>query len=117
MLTQMEAYQGIFIATTNLMRNLDQAALRRFDFKLEFSPLRPEQAWKLFQAHCAQMGLPCPDSLRSEVARIKQLVAGDFAVAVKQARITPFADAQALLASLQLECSLKEGGKGAMGFV
>ena len=49
--------------------------------------------------------------------RIKQLVAGDFAVAIKQARITPFADAPALLASLQLECSLKEGGKGAMGFV
>ena len=117
MLTQMEAYQGIFIATTNLMRNLDQAALRRFDFKLEFSPLRPEQAWKLFQAHCAQLNLPCPDELRSEVARIRQLVAGDFAVAAKQARITPFADAQALLASLQLECSLKEGGKGAMGFV
>lgn len=117
MLTQMESYRGIFVATTNLMNNLDQAALRRFDFKIEFAALRPDQAWRLFQAHCAQMGLDCPGSLKAELLRIKQLVPGDFAVAVKQSRILPFADAEALLRTLQSECSLKEGAKGAMGFV
>ena len=117
MLTQMEAYRGIFVATTNLMRNLDQAALRRFDFKLEFGPLLPEQAWKLFQAHCAQMGLDCPAALKPEIARIRQLAAGDFATAAKQAKIVPFADAAALLAALREEGSLKEGAKGMLGFV
>ena len=117
MLTQMEAYRGIFVATTNLMNNLDQAALRRFDFKIEFSALRPDQAWRLFQAHCAQMSLSCSEELKADVLRIRQLVPGDFAVAVRQARIMPFADAVAFLKSLQTECSLKEGSKGAMGFV
>lgn len=47
MLTQMEAFDGIFIASTNLMDNLDSAAMRRFDVKLEFKPLAPNQAWLL----------------------------------------------------------------------
>src|SRR5207237_682577 len=31
MLTQMESFSGLLVASTNLMRGLDQAALRRFD--------------------------------------------------------------------------------------
>ena len=33
LLTQMESFSGLFIASTNLMRGLDQASLRRFDLK------------------------------------------------------------------------------------
>lgn len=47
MLTQMEAYSGVFVASTNLMENLDQAALRRFDFKVEFGYLQPGR-----RGHC-----------------------------------------------------------------
>src|SRR5690606_23212189 len=47
MLTQMESYEGVFIATTNLMANLDQAALRRFDLKVKFDYLHAAQAWEL----------------------------------------------------------------------
>ena len=43
MLAQMENFDGDFIATTNLMDNLDKASLRRFDLKLEFDYLQPEQ--------------------------------------------------------------------------
>lgn len=117
MLTQMENYPGIFVATTNLMANLDQAALRRFDFKIEFSHLRHDQAWQLFQAHCAALGLDCPGSLKAELSRIRQLAPGDFATAERQARIIPFADAAALLEAVRRECSLKEGSQSAMGFV
>jgi transitional endoplasmic reticulum ATPase len=45
MLTQMEAFPGIFVASTNLMDNLDPAALRRFDIKVKFGYLTAEQAW------------------------------------------------------------------------
>ena len=41
MLTQMESYRGLFIASTNLMQGLDQATLRRFDLKVKFDFLRP----------------------------------------------------------------------------
>lgn len=40
MLTQMESFEGIFIASTNLMSSLDEAALRRFDLKMRFDYLK-----------------------------------------------------------------------------
>src|SRR5690606_38701722 len=43
-LTQLEAFNRLLIATTNLMDNLDQAALRRFDYKIQMDYLRPCQA-------------------------------------------------------------------------
>jgi SpoVK/Ycf46/Vps4 family AAA+-type ATPase len=49
LLVQMENFEGISICSTNLMNDLDTAALRRFDFKLEFSYLTPKQAWKLLK--------------------------------------------------------------------
>lgn len=116
MLTQMEAFNGIFVASTNLMGNLDQAALRRFDFKIEFGYLRGEQAWAMFCAHAEKMGLAVSGSLKAELIRLKNVAAGDFAVLAKQARITPFADSEALFKALQAECAMKEGAKGAMGF-
>ncbi|SSY70581.1 AAA family ATPase [Alysiella crassa] len=118
MLTQMEAYDGIFIASTNLMSNLDQAALRRFDFKLEFGYLRGEQAWAMFVFYCEQFALWREDtgSLKTELLRLKNVAAGDFAVLAKQARITPFESAAAMLNALKLECNLKDGAKNAMGF-
>src|SRR3546814_14496574 len=33
-LTQLESFDGIFVATTNLVGNFDAAALRRFDYKI-----------------------------------------------------------------------------------
>src|SRR3546814_3026575 len=43
-LTQLESFEGVFIASTNLMDSLDQAAMRRFDYKIRMDSLRPEQA-------------------------------------------------------------------------
>ena len=44
----LEKFDGIFIATTNLMDNLDKASLRRFNIKMEFKPLTPIQIEKIF---------------------------------------------------------------------
>ena len=60
MLTQMEAFDGIFIASTNLMDNLDPAALRRFDIKVKLGYLLPEPAWQLFARCCEQLQLQLP---------------------------------------------------------
>lgn len=118
MLTQMEAYQGVFVATTNLMKHLDQAALRRFDFKIEFGYLRLEQRWSLFQAYCAHFGMACPAQLEYSVGKLHLLTPGDFAVVAKCARITPITSASQLLELLQAECALKEHAtRGNLGFV
>jgi hypothetical protein len=39
MLQGMERFNGIFVCTTNLLDRIDQAALRRFTFKIKFMPL------------------------------------------------------------------------------
>ena len=48
MLQGMERFGGIFICTTNLLGSLDQAALRRFTFKIKFMPLSAAQREQMF---------------------------------------------------------------------
>src|SRR5690606_34107204 len=87
MLTQMESYEGVFIATTNLMANLDQAALRRFDLKVKFDYLHPDQAWDLFLCQCKALGLRKPARrLRMALNQVRGLTPGDFAAVARQSR-------------------------------
>lgn len=118
MLTQMESFGGVFIASTNLMTGLDQAALRRFDLKVRLDFLRPEQAWELTRRYCEQLGLPLPQAdLQSRLLRLQRLTPGDFAAVRRQHRFHPMVSADALVTALEAECSLKEGGRAALGFV
>lgn len=55
LLTQMEQYDGVLVMATNHMQVVDSAALRRFDFKICFSSLRPQQAPD-FSQNC--LGIP-----------------------------------------------------------
>ncbi|MGI9311691.1 MAG: AAA family ATPase [bacterium] len=117
MLTQIESFAGVFIATTNLMDNLDQAALRRFDFKIKFDFLRAEQAWALLTRHCAELDLPAPDAkLKPRLARLTNLTPGDFATVARQSALRPIANSEEWIAALDGECELKEGVKQAIGF-
>ena len=118
MLTQMESYPGVFIASTNLMTGLDQAALRRFDLKVKFDFLKPEQAWELLCRHCENLSLPRPNAdLQIELDRVKQLTPGDFAAIVRQHSFRKIDSPHALLLALKAECDLKEGAKAAIGFM
>lgn len=85
LLQQMEDYPGIFIAATNLMSQIDEAALRRFDFKLAFQPLQVSQRLKLFarEALGDEMG-EVPAVLADRIARLEGLTTGDFANVVRQ---------------------------------
>jgi SpoVK/Ycf46/Vps4 family AAA+-type ATPase len=108
MLTRMETYNGVFIASTNRLESLDAASLRRFDLKVKFEALKPEQAWKLLQSHCQALELPEPDiSLKAAMQKLDGLTPGDFAVLERQHRFRPITDANALIIALQGECALK----------
>jgi DNA replication protein DnaC len=48
LLQKMERFDGIVIMATNLFRDLDAAALRRFTFKIEFLELNVAQRWSMF---------------------------------------------------------------------
>lgn len=88
MLQQMERYDGVFICTTNLMERIDQAALRRFAFKLRFKPLTAAQRERMFvtEALGGDAGA-LTDAARQRLARLDQLCPGDFAAVKRQADI------------------------------
>lgn len=117
MLTQMEGFEGILIASTNLMASLDSAALRRFDLKIRFDYLKPEQAWTLFVDTRNQLGIGDEMNLQSLIARLDCLTPGDFANVVRQARLRPVRSSMTLLQRLRAECEMKpEGGRRTIGF-
>lgn len=118
MLTQMESFSGVFIASTNLMEGLDQAALRRFDLKLKFDFLRPEQAWQLLLSYCKQLKLSPPSQkLRARVNSMQRLTPGDFVAVSRQHRFRPIETPCGVVAALEAECAVKEGGKLSIGFI
>lgn len=86
LLTQIEAFEGIFIATTNLMNTLDAASLRRFPWKVRFDYLKPAQRWTLFAQELVRLGgeLAEAEEYKAEVWRLEQLTPGDFAAVVRQ---------------------------------
>ena len=88
MLQGMERYNGIFICTTNLLERLDQAALRRFTFKIKFKPLSSAQREKMFvvEALAADSSL-LTDEIRGQLGLLDQLCPGDFAAVKRQAVI------------------------------
>jgi SpoVK/Ycf46/Vps4 family AAA+-type ATPase len=108
MLTRMETYNGVFIASTNRLDGLDAAALRRFDLKVKFDALLPQQAWKLLQSHCQALGLPAPDAnLQTMLQKLDGLTPGDFAILSRQNRFRPITNVLTIITALQAECALK----------
>jgi SpoVK/Ycf46/Vps4 family AAA+-type ATPase len=88
MLQGMERFAGVFICTTNLFDDLDEAALRRFTFKLRFHVLKPEQRERMFVAEAlGGDALTLSDEQRSRLAQLDQLVPGDFAAVKRQVEI------------------------------
>jgi SpoVK/Ycf46/Vps4 family AAA+-type ATPase len=88
MLQGMERFAGVFICTTNLFDELDEAALRRFTFKIRFKPMLHEQRLRMFVAEALDGR---EDALNAEqrdrLAALDQLALGDFAAVKRQVDI------------------------------
>jgi SpoVK/Ycf46/Vps4 family AAA+-type ATPase len=88
MLQGMELYKGIFICTTNLLDRLDQAALRRFTFKIRFKPLSGEQRETMFRVEAlGGDDASFTSVIRHRLGLMEQLCPGDFAAVKRQALI------------------------------
>ena len=88
LLQQMERFEGIFICTTNLFRDLDQAVLRRFTFKIEFNPLNVEQRERMFVREALQGDTSRMDaSIHRRLSALDHLTPGDFATVKRQAHL------------------------------
>ena len=119
MLVQMENFNGVFIATTNLMNNLDKASLRRFDLKLEFSALNQKQSWKMFKIFSKSLGISQVDkNLKIKVQALKNLTPGDFAAVVRQNKFRPIKSNEEFVQRLEDEVALKDKvDENVMGFL
>ncbi len=109
MLQGMERFNGIFICTTNLIERLDQAALRRFTFKIQFKPLTREQRKTMFQVEVlgGDNTLLTPQ-IQARLAPLDQLCPGDFAAVKRQAVILDATmDALEFLEQLEAEHRIK----------
>ncbi len=85
MLQGMERFDGVFICTTNLFERIDEAALRRFSFKIRFRPLTAQQRETMFirEALGGQADLLTAPVL-ARLAKLELLAPGDFAAVCRQ---------------------------------
>ncbi|MCJ0765511.1 ATP-binding protein [Variovorax terrae] len=117
MLQGMERFAGIFVCTTNLLDRIDQAALRRFTFKIRFKPLTAAQREKMFVTEAlAGEGARLTGELLARLARLDQLCPGDFAAVKRQTDILAVEfDADEFLAQLEAEHRIKPEVREARG--
>lgn len=113
MLTQMESFAGIFIATTNFMDNLDRASIRRFDMKVEFKPLDFARLQKAFGLYAKHLGIGDYAAFlestfgKRELEKLENICFGDFALIARGAAFAPLESAEQLLEKLQEEARIK----------
>jgi SpoVK/Ycf46/Vps4 family AAA+-type ATPase len=110
LLQQMECFEGIFICATNLFDQFDEAALRRFVFKIRFDSLKPIQRLKLFAISLGDENSIISHAHEQRLLKLEQLTPGDFATVLRQANaLGETFTASELLAQLEQECVLKKG--------
>ncbi len=85
MLQGMERFSGVFICTTNLFQELDEAALRRFTFKIQFKPLTAGQRERMFVAEAlgGDVSRLTPEQ-SGRLAQLSALAPGDYAAVKRQ---------------------------------
>lgn len=71
----MESFEGVIIAATNLVENLDEAVMRRFTYKLKLSYLTDAGKVLFFKRY---FGTPLTDEQRKRLNSLERLTPGDF---------------------------------------
>jgi SpoVK/Ycf46/Vps4 family AAA+-type ATPase len=119
LLTQIDSFKGLLVVTTNLFNQIDPAAMRRFDLKVNFNYLNADQIGKLWDYQVNQLCLDNNFESKQEAMVLKELTPGDFATINRQSKFMPIKDAIDLMSRLKKEVSYKHNyGVGkAIGFL
>lgn len=79
LLSEMERFRGIFIVSTNLIQNLDPAAIRRFNFRLHFDYLDNHGKEIFYENFFATLNLPALTAAeKRKLNAIENLTPSDF---------------------------------------
>ncbi|RYE92799.1 MAG: AAA family ATPase [Myxococcales bacterium] len=122
LLTQMDTFDGVFVCATNRLDHLDPSSRRRFDVRVRFLYLDPEQRRALASRALGELTGEPPRELSARgvaaLDRLANLTPGDFAVVVRRSRLLGhLADEASLLAALESEARGKtDGSKPPVGF-
>lgn len=84
-LEQLEKFEGILIATTNLVELMDSAFSRRFHHKIEFKRPMPEERLRLWQIHIPEKAPLAADVNLRHLSEEYDLSGGQIALAVQNA--------------------------------
>ncbi|MFI3290957.1 MAG: AAA family ATPase [Opitutales bacterium] len=108
-LAQMENYRGIFICSTNLLENIDTAAMRRFQRKINFGYLKENAREKLFKSYFLYNAEVLEDDTLKGLSYLDSLTAGDFKNIYQQVQFEEEHPSQATFVSmLKKEMSFKQ---------
>ncbi len=114
LLQRIERFDGIAVVATNLFRDLDAAALRRFTFKIEFRELDLAQRWKMFVAEAGlketihTVDARTKDSWEKRLLFMRYLTPGDFATVKRQCLVLDATlGPEEWLEQLEIECEIK----------
>lgn len=117
-LTQLQAFRGLCICTTNFYQTLDPAAPRRFFTKLEFGYAQPAHLERLYTGLLQPLvGTDIPAELLNVLKKQKNLTPGDFATCRKQFWFNDKVEHEELVKALLEEQRHKlEGATKSVGF-
>jgi transitional endoplasmic reticulum ATPase len=113
MLTQMENFDGVFIATTNFNKKLDHAVARRFDFKIKLDYLKHEQSIKMFK----QLAPKISQKSKGQINKLHNLTPGDFAVVSRKSALLGKFTENEILDILIDESAYKQSEAKPIGFI
>jgi len=120
-LTQMERFRGILICTTNRFEDLDQASVRRFNYKIGFRTLSPEGNLIFYEKLLSPLtGESLNQREKAIIGKIDDLTPGDFRIirdrfaVMPQERVTN----DMMIKALQEEGRIKkiQAGRKPIGF-
>jgi DNA replication protein DnaC len=113
-LSAMESFPGLFIASTNLRRVLDSASLRRFTYKVEFLATAPEKKLDLLSTYFP--ALSWRDCEARLLSGLDSLTPGDVAVVARRLEYEPALSAGLVLDELRTETANREPQRIPIGF-
>lgn len=104
-LAQLDSYKGIFIATTNFVKNFDMAAMRRFDWKVEFKAI---ESSKIYNAFCHFFPNVDFSKYKDKLKTFKNITAGDIAVLTSKFKFQEKILAENVIEQAEIEMKYKE---------
>jgi transitional endoplasmic reticulum ATPase len=114
LLTQMENHTGVLICCTNLLQTLDNASLRRFNWKIEFKPLTEQGKLLLYRRYFCIEGRFPADAQERRIMAIPHLTAGDMKAVWLKTRFMEqdLLNHEGLISMLENEVRYKEKATG-----